>query len=58
VRPGGFVILDNTDSLPESSRVLRESGLFQVDMKGFVPGNAASQTTTFFFHRYFVPQPR
>lgn len=58
LRPGGFIILDNSDWLPESSRVLRESGLLQVDMTGFVPGNANTQTTTFFFHRDFVPRPR
>ena len=58
LRPGGFIILDNSDWLPESSRVLRESGLLQVDMTGFVPCNANTQTTTFFFHRAFVPRPR
>ena len=58
LRPGGLIILDNSDWLPESSRVLRESGLIQVDMAGFVPINGHTQTTSFFFHREFVSKPK
>jgi hypothetical protein len=58
LRPGGLIILDNSDWLPESARVLRESGLLQVDMTGFAPGNGHTQTTSFFFHREFQPKPK
>jgi hypothetical protein len=58
LRPGGMVILDNSDWLPESARVLRESGLIQVDMTGFAPISGRTQTTTFFLHRDFRFQPR
>jgi Methyltransferase domain len=58
LRPGGLIILDNSDWLPESSRVLRESGLIQVDMTGFVPINGHTQTTSLFFHREFVTRPK
>jgi hypothetical protein len=58
LRPGGLIILDNSDWLPESARVLRESGLLQVDMTGFVPANWYTQTTSLFFDRAFVPRPR
>jgi hypothetical protein len=58
LRPGGLIILDNSDWLPESSRVLRESGLIQVDMTGFTPIIGHTQTTSLFFHREFVTVPR
>jgi Methyltransferase domain len=58
LRPGGLIILDNSDWLPESSRVLRDSGLIQVDMTGFVPINGNTQTTSLFFHREFVTRPK
>jgi hypothetical protein len=58
LRPGGLIILDNSDWLPESSRVLRESGLIQVDMTGFVPINGNTQTTSLFFDREFVTKPK
>ena len=58
LRPGGLVILDNADWLPESARVLRESGLLQVDLTGFAPITGHTQTTTLFFHREFVTRPK
>ena len=58
LRPGGLIILDNSDWLPESSRLLRESGLIQVDMTGFVPINGNTQTTSLFLHREFVTKPK
>jgi hypothetical protein len=57
LRPGGLIILDNSDWLPESSRLLRESGLLQVDMIGFAPVCAHVQTTSLFFDRGFDVAP-
>jgi hypothetical protein len=58
LRPGGMIILDNSDWLPESTRTLREAGLIQVDMTGFVPIGGRTQTTSFFLHREFRFKPR
>jgi hypothetical protein len=58
LRPGGMVILDNSDWLPESARLLREADLIQVDMTGFVPIAGHTQTTSLFLHREFRIQPK
>lgn len=51
LKPGGLIILDNADWLPESAALLRNAGLLQVDMSGFIPIGDHTQTTSFFFHR-------
>jgi hypothetical protein len=56
--PGGLIILDNADWLPESSRLLRDAGLLEVDMTGFAPVNGYVSTTSFFFHRAFDVPPK
>jgi hypothetical protein len=58
LRRGGMIILDNSDWLPESARVLREAGLIQVDMTGFAPISGHTQTTSFFLDRGFDFRPR
>jgi len=58
LKPGGMIILDNSDWLPQSARALRESGLLQVDMSGFIPIGSHTQTTSFFFHRAVQLLPR
>jgi hypothetical protein len=58
LRPGGMVILDNSDWLPESASFLRESGLIQVDMAGLGPINGYAWCTSFFLHRAFDFRPR
>ena len=58
LRPGGLVILDNSDWLPETAAVLREVDLLEVDMSGFAPIAAQTQTTSFFFHRECRLRPR
>jgi hypothetical protein len=57
LQDGGLIILDNSDWLPESARVLREHGLLQVDMTGFAPICGHVQTTSLFFHRAFNVPP-
>jgi hypothetical protein len=57
LRPGGLIVLDNSDWLPESAATLRSHDLIQVDMAGFVPINAQTQTTSLFFDRQFVTRP-
>jgi hypothetical protein len=53
LRPGGMIVLDNSDWLPESSRFLRESDLIEVDMTGFAPINDYTCTTSFYFDRNY-----
>lgn len=51
LKPGGLIILDNSDWLPESAQALRDADLLQVDMSGFFPLGDHTQTTSLFFHR-------
>lgn len=51
LNPGGMIILDNSDWLPDTAAVLRQADLLQIDMGGFAPIAANTQTTSFFFHR-------
>jgi len=57
VRSGGFVILDNSDWYPNASRILRESGLIQVDFHDFRPLHHFRCTTTLFMTPDFRPKP-
>jgi hypothetical protein len=54
---GGLIILDNSDWLPESARVLRDAGLLEVDMTGFAPISGYTQTTSLFLQRSFTVRP-
>jgi hypothetical protein len=58
LRPGGMVILDNSDWVPDTAAVLRQADLLEVDMSGFVPIGSHTQTTSLFFHRECRLQPR
>jgi hypothetical protein len=58
LRDGGMIILDNSDWLPESARLLRDAGLIQIDMTGFTPIGAHTQTTSLFLHRSFDFRPK
>ena len=57
LRPGGLIILDNSDWVPDTATCLREADLLQIDMSGFAPIAAHTQTTSFFFHRQCRLQP-
>ncbi|HUN74580.1 MAG TPA: hypothetical protein VMU40_08700 [Steroidobacteraceae bacterium] len=58
LRPGGFVILDNSDWYPNAARVLRESDLIQIDFHDFRPLHSFRCTTSLFLHREFRAKPR
>jgi hypothetical protein len=51
LKAGGMIILDNSDWLPDTARLLRQANLLQVDMSGFIPIGDHTQTTSFFFDR-------
>jgi hypothetical protein len=58
LKPGGFIILDNSDWFPEASANLRQADLIEVDMAGIAPINDFVSTTSFYFHREFRGTPR
>jgi hypothetical protein len=58
LRPGGLVILDNSDWHHHCAASLREAGLLQVDFPGLGPINDYAWTTSLFFHRAFAVPPR
>lgn len=57
VAKGGFVILDNSDWYPNSSRILREGGLVQIDFHDFRPLHFYRATTSLFLTPEFRPKP-
>lgn len=58
LNPGGFLILDNADWYPNASKMLRESGLLQVDFSGLRPCRPYACVTSLFLDRAFEPKPR
>lgn len=58
LRPGGFVIFDNSDWFPEACGNLRRAGLLQVDFHGLQPLSYNAGTTSILFHRTFQPRGR
>jgi hypothetical protein len=57
LRPGGFIILDNSDWYPNAARLLREADLIQIDFHDFRPVHHFRCTTSLFAHREFRPKP-
>jgi predicted O-methyltransferase YrrM len=53
LRPGGIILLDNSDVCPKSAQYLRQANLIQVDMIGIGPGLAVVWATSLFLHREF-----
>jgi len=54
LKPGGFIVLDNSDWFPRAAEYLRAADLIQVDMHGFGPVNPYTWTTSLFLHRAFI----
>jgi hypothetical protein len=57
LRPGGFIILDNSDWYPNAAHALRDADLIQVDFHDFRPLHHYRCTTSIFLHRDFRPKP-
>jgi hypothetical protein len=57
LRPGGFIILDNSDWYPNAARVLRDADLIQVDFHDFRALHHYRCTSSLFLHRDFRPKP-
>jgi len=58
LKDDGAVILDNSDWYVDAARILRDSGMIQVDMSGFGPINDFTWTTSFFFKRKWTCHPK
>jgi hypothetical protein len=58
LRPGGFIILDNSDWHERSAAALLASGLLHVSMAGFGPILPHVWTTSFYFSRDARLRPR
>lgn len=55
---GGFVILDNSDWYPNTSKLLREADLIEVDFHDFRPCHHFRATASIYLTRDFRPKPR
>jgi len=58
LKPGGFIILDNSDWFHDASANLRNADLIEVDMAGMAPISDFVSTTSFYFHREFRGRPK
>lgn len=58
INKGGFIILDNSDWYPNTSRILRDAGLIQVDFHDFRPVHHYRATTTLFLTPEYRAKPR
>ena len=57
LKPGGFIVLDNSDWYPNTARLLRQADLIQVDYPDFRPSHYFRATASLFLHRDFRPKP-
>lgn len=57
LRPGGAIILDNSDWHPNTAALLRGRDLIQIDFPDFRPQHATRAVASLFLHRDFRPVP-
>lgn len=58
LKRGGFILLDNSDWFTKTAKLLRESGLIQIDFTGIAPLIYYTVTTSIFLDRQFDMKPR
>lgn len=58
LKPGGMIILDNSDWHFQTAAYLRSKDLIQIDFSGFRPIQHFTSTTSLFLHRQFALKPR
>ncbi len=58
LKPGGFILLDNADWYPNTTRLLRGADLIQVDFHDFRPLRWYRCVTSLFLHKEFRAKPR
>jgi len=57
LRPGGFILLDNADWYPNTTAMLRDADLIQVDFSDFRPLRWYRCCTSLFLHKDFRARP-
>jgi hypothetical protein len=55
---GGFIILDNSDWYPNTSKLLRDADLIEVDFHDFRPCHHYRATASLYLTRDFRPKPK
>jgi hypothetical protein len=58
LRPGGFILLDNSDWYPNTAKFLRDGDLIQVDYPDFRPAHHFRCVASLFLHRDFRPKAK
>jgi hypothetical protein len=58
LEPGGFIILDNSDWYPNTSKLLRDADLIEVDFHDFRPCHHFRATASIYLSREFRPKPK
>lgn len=58
LRPGGFILLDNSDWYPNTARLLRDADLIQVDYHDLRPCHHFRCTASLFLHPAFRPRAK
>ena len=58
LKPGGLIVLDNSEWYPNTSEYLRSSDLIEVDFHDFRPQHHYRTTTSFYLSSGFRPVPR
>jgi len=58
LNPGGLFIIDNSDWLPNTCRMMRDLGFIEIDFKGLGPMNVHAESTSLFFKADFTIKPR
>ncbi len=58
LKPGGFIILDNSEWYPNTANYLRSLDLIEIDMFDFRALRHYRTTTSLFLHPEFRPRPR
>jgi len=58
LKPGGFILLDNADWYPNTTAMLRDADLIQVDFSDFRPLRWYRCCTSLFLHKDFRARPR
>lgn len=57
LKPGGLLIVDNSDWLPNTCKLLRNQGFLEIDFSGLGPLNSHAETTSLFFKKDFKIRP-
>lgn len=58
LRPGGVIVLDNTEWYPKTTQSLRSADLIQIDFSGFKPSKSYASVTSLFIHPEFRTRPK